>query len=138
MEQNLKLLQATQINLGDLRVKLNGKQFEFNEANKELIESIEKASSDEFEIKEKVKVEAIAEFEKTKEKKLLGGIGIRILSKLIYSESDAMNWANENMPVALKTVLDKKQFETFAKSSELDFVDKEEKISVTFPKEITI
>ena len=53
-----------------------------------------------------------------------------------YSESEAITWADTNMPIAIKRVLDKKQFETFAKTTELDFVEKEEKVSVTFPKEI--
>ena len=137
-EENLKNLKTNQTTLASLKEKF-GKVFdEFEEYNKELIESISVMENAQEEIKEKVRVEAIEEFEKTGAKKLLGGIGIRILSKLIYSESDAMNWANENMPVALKTVLDKKQFETFAKSSDLDFVEKEENTSVTFPKEITI
>ncbi len=137
-EENLKNLKTNQTTLASLKEKF-GKVFdEFEEYNKELIESISVMENAQEEIKEKVRVEAIEEFEKTGAKKLLGGIGIRILSKLIYSESDAMNWANENMPIAIKTVLDKKQFETFAKSSDLDFVEKEENTSVTFPKEITI
>ena len=111
---------------------------DFTTKNAVLIESIVMFENSQEEIKEKVRVDAIEEFKKTGAKKLLGGIGIRILSKLIYTESNALQWAEENMPIAIKKVIDKKQFETFAKSSELDFVEKEEKVSVTFPKEITI
>ena len=132
---NLANAQKDLVNFEEL---LSKKQDEFETLNKALIESIEVKKKTQEELKETLRIEAEEEFKETNQKKLLGGIGIRILSKLIYSESDAMNWANENMPVALKTVLDKKQFETFAKSSDLDFVEKEEKTSVTFPKEIII
>lgn len=137
-QENLTSLKATQIHLEALREMLEKLREEFNSNNKELLDSIEKVSNDEDEVKDKIRIEAVEEFDKTGQKKLLGGIGIRVLSKLIYSESDAMTWADENMPIAIKKVLDKKQFETFAKGTELEFVDKEEKASVTFPKEITI
>ncbi len=135
-QENLNSLKANQIHLENLRETYQ-KEFDFfTTKNAALIASIEVVSSKQEEIKEVVRIEAIEEFEKTGQKKLLGGIGIRILSKLNYSESEAMTWADENMPIAIKRVLDKKQFETFAKSTELDFVEKEEKTSVTFPKEI--
>ena len=132
---NLVNVQKDLINFEEL---LSKKQDEFETLNKALIESIEIKKNSSEELKGILRIEAEEEFKETNQKKLLGGIGIRILSKLIYTESDAVKWAEENMPVAIKKVIDKKQFETFAKSSELDFVDKEEKISVTFPKEITI
>ncbi len=138
MEQNLISLKANQIHLEKLRETYQKEFDSFTTKNAALLASIEVVSSKQEEIKEEVRIKAIEEFEKTGNKKLLGGIGIRILSKLVYSESDAMNWADENMPIAIKRVLDKKQFEAFAKSSELDFVESEEKTVVTFPKEITI
>ena len=124
--------------LTHLEEQLSKKRDEFETMNKVLIETIEIKRSGQEDIKEVLRVQAEEEFKETNQKKLLGGIGIRILSKLNYSESNAMDWSKENMPIAIKTILDKKQFETFAKSNDLDFVNKEEKISVTFPKEIII
>ena len=69
---------------------------------------------------------------------MFGGIGIRIINKLQYHENSAIKWAEENMPVAIKKVLDKKTFESFAKTADLEFVDKIENVTVTFPKEIKI
>lgn len=135
-KENIQSLKGIQINLESLKEDYKNKLEEFMSKNKDLIQYIEKVSNEENEMKEKVKIEAIEEFEKTGQKKLIGGIGIRVLSKLNYSESEAITWADTNMPIAIKRVLDKKQFETFAKSTELDFVEKEEKVSVTFPKEI--
>ena len=40
------------------------------------------------------------------------------------------------MPIAIKRVLDKKQFETFAKANELNFVEIEEIPTATIPTEI--
>ena len=137
-EQPLKQLKSNQEDSINLNNKLSKKKEEFNELNKVLIYKIESLSEKEFEIKEVIRNQAESEYAETKQKKLLGGIGIRILSKLEYEESDAMDWAKEKMPVAIKTILDKKQFETFAKTNDLDFVNKTEKVSVTFPKEIII
>lgn len=136
MEENLNLLKENQIHLEKLRETYKKEMEDFTTKNAELIAGIEFVSGKQEEIKEDLRIEAIEEFKKTGKKKLMGGIGIRILSKLIYSESDAMNWADKNMPIVIKKVIDKKQFETFAKGTDLDFVEKEEKLSVTFPKEI--
>ena len=138
MEENLRSLKANQIHLEKLREEYQKAMDDFTTKNAALIGSIEVVSHTQEEIKEKVRVEAVEEYVKTGFKKLLGGIGIRILSKLVYFEPEAMTWAEENMPIAIKRVLDKKQFESFAKSSELDFVESEEKTVVTFPKEIII
>lgn len=137
-KEKVILLKDSQNNLTELNDKISIKRLEFEEQNKELIESIVKLNSEVEMHKESIKEDAKIEFKETGIKKLLGGIGIRILSKINYSEEDAMLWAENNMPVAIRKILDKKQFETFAKSNELDFVEKEESISVTFPKEIKI
>ena len=138
MITNLKSLQLEQKSLETLQEEFEINRKAFTEQNKSLIARMEVSSDIVHAIKEKVREEAIEEYGNTGEKKLLGGIGIRILSKLEYHELTAIEWARTNMSVAIKEVLDKKQFEIFAKTNDLDFVKKEEKVSVTFPKEITI
>lgn len=71
-------------------------------------------------------------YNETGEKKF-GQIGIRITKKLNYEKVDAIDWALENMKVAVYTDLDKKQFETFAKINNLDFVTIDEVPTVTIP-----
>ncbi len=137
-EQKIKALQWSQNSLRVLVEKLSEKQKEFELVNKGLFEEIEAHQEVEEELKGELRIDAEQEFKETGNKKLLGGIGIRILTKLLYEEKDAIYWAGSKMPVALKTVLDKKQFETFAKTNDLDFVNKEEKVSVTFPSKILI
>jgi len=137
-QENIIQLKATRTNLDDLKVELAEKKQEFEEQNSELIEKIEKTTLDLNGCIDQVKVSAMEEFRETGEKKLLGGIGIRILTSLKYDEQAAIDWADAKMPVALKTILDKKQFETYAKSTDLDFVKKVESICVTIPKVIEI
>lgn len=78
----------------------------------------------------------LIEFEETGIKQLTGGLGIRVSTTLDYDEAVALEWAERNMPVIVKKVLNKVPFNKYAKAEDLDFVNKEEKVSVTFPKEI--
>ncbi len=137
-EKDVKLLKSQQEDLRLFELELSKKREEFDALNMALINRIGVLKNKQEDIKATLWDQAEREFEETKQKKLLGGIGIRVLTKLNYEEGEAMIWAGLNMPVAIKKVLDKKQFESFAKTNELDFVKKEEKVSVTFPSEIII
>jgi len=81
--------------------------------------------------------DALVEFQKNGEKKLLGGIGIRVGAKLIYEETKAFEWAKQH---AMALQLDKRAFEKIVKAdpTTVSFVESEEKITVTFPKEIKV
>ena len=87
------------------------------------------------ELETEIRDEAISKFKETGEKKF-GQIGIRLTKRLDYENEKALTWAGLNMPIAVKKVLDKKQFETFAKVNELDFVNIEEIPTATIPTEI--
>ena len=137
-EKDVKLLKSQQEDLRLFELELSKKREEFDALNMALINRIGVLKNKQEDIKATLWDQAEREFEETKQKKLLGGIGIRVLTKLNYEEGEAMIWAGLNMPVAIKKVLDKKQFESFAKTNDLDFVKKEEKVSVTFPSEIII
>lgn len=107
-----------------------------DETLKNELDKVEELENDNVELKNKISEKAIDKFKETGEKKLDHGLGIRESTKLIYDENEAIDWAKENMPVAIKQAIDKKQFEGYAKDKELEFVEKEEKITVTFPKEL--
>ena len=84
----------------------------------------------------------LADYAITREKKLLGGLGIRIMKKLEYEPGKAFNWAEKH---GIGLALDKRAFESFAKSQEndlkkakLDFVEFKEEPITTIPKEIKI
>lgn len=128
---NLKIIEAQREN-----ISVSRKAFEetFSKELEELKLTEEKNSK----LKELIKIESLKEYEETGEKKLSTGLGIRVTTKLVYEESNAINWANDNMPIAVKKVIDKKQFETFAKTNELEFVEKKESVGITFPKELKI
>ena len=82
---------------------------------------------------------AVDHFEKTKEKKQLGGVGIQEKNNTImsYTQESALKWAKEK---DMFLILDKKAFEKSAPDLHLPFVTiKTEKIpTATFPKEIKL
>ena len=138
MKQKVEELKSIREIIATKKEELTKRQIEFDSVNAELIMEIASQQESEFEAEEKVREEALIQFNLTGEKKMFGGIGIRVSTPLSYKEQDAINWAKINIPVAIKETLNKKQFETFAKNEELDFVIKEQKRLVTFPKEIKL
>lgn len=82
-----------------------------------------------------VKDMAIEEFKKTNNKKLPGGMGIRIMRTIGYNEDVALIWA-KNHKLALD--LNKKEFEKIAGAIDIDFVYFENKTIATIPREIKI
>lgn len=83
----------------------------------------------------KIRATALELYAQTGDKKLFGGVGIRVGEKLLYSEEQAFTWAKEHS-LALK--LDTKTFETLAKTMDLPFVKKEEVITPTIPVVIKV
>ena len=131
-------LEAYQVGIDDLvmfKQELLDKRKAFEEENKELIERISKLSEELSVDKERIKVQAEEEFKVTGNKKLLGGIGIRVGIRINYEREKAFTWAKEH---SLCLSLDERGFEKIAKTQDIDFVSKEEKLTVTFPQKIII
>ena len=135
MQIYVKELMELENKRNDFQAEFNKLQEEFNKKHEKLINDIISTKAEIESIKGTVQGLALTEFDNTKNKKLYGGIGIRESITLNYSEEEALKWAEINMPVVRKLALDKKVFEKFAKDNVLDFVNKEPKITVTFPKE---
>ena len=74
-------------------------------------------------------------YAKDGEKKRLGGIGIRVMTNLEYSEEAAFTWAKEH---SLCLKLDASAFKKIAKTQDIGFVKKSDKVCVTFPSEIKL
>jgi len=129
------------------RLKINREQIEqnkdslnklresFEEDNKELIEKIKSLSDIRHIIEEDIRSNAIDNFKVTGEKKLLGGIGIRVKMIYDYDKEEAFKWAKEHQ---LCLSLDTKVFESIAKTQNIDFVKQEEKVTVTFPSKLIL
>lgn len=115
--------------------ELAKEQETFKINNALLFKSIEILNEEISENKLKIAEEAKVEYEETKEKKLLGGIGIRVTTNLNYENEEALKWATEHQ---LCLSLDRTAFNKIAKTQDIDFVKKEENITVTFPKEIKV
>jgi len=87
------------------------------------------------EIKGVLTLQGLETYQATGNKKLDGGLGIRVSSVLEYDQAKALEFAKEkNMFLQL----DSKAFEKVAGSLGLDFVTTKDKITVTYPKEIVI
>jgi len=82
-----------------------------------------------------IKEQAKIHYTVTNEKKMYGGIGIRVGKKLEYNSEKAFNFAKEK---DMFLMLDKKAFEKVAAGLKLDFVEELNNVIVTFPKEIKI
>ncbi len=135
MKDEINLLAELLVDEQKLKEELKEKQLEFEESIKEFVEKHNKLKEKITVSKKTISSEATEEFKKTGEKKFYGGIGIRVMTKLNYKEDDAFGWAMQH-DLCLK--LDSRAFEKLAKSQNLGFVKKEEKVTVTFPSEIKI
>ena len=133
MEQNILRLEMNIKELDKLKDTLYKKREKFEEQNKELIEKVRKTSEIQDFLKGEIRVIACQEFKRTGNKKFTSGIGIRVGVSLIYETGEALGWAKEH---CLALCLDKKRFEQLAKTEDMEFVTKEETITVTFPKVI--
>ena len=131
--EKLKELKLSMEELEREKEMLQFKQKLFNTENKSLIDRISDLNNNISECKGVLKENAEAGYFKDSVKKRLGGIGIRCSKVLEYDEKRAFLWAKEK---DLCLMLNKKEFEGFAKSGNLDFVELKEKVIVTFPKVI--
>ena len=84
-------------------------------------------------ITDNISVEALNEYNNTGIKTLYGGIGIRVMQRLEYNPTRAIEWAKKH---SIALMLDKKAFEKIAKIEDISFVTKKEVPIVTIPREL--
>ncbi len=68
--------------------------------------------------------QAIAHYERTGEKTLDENLGVRVTTKLEYEMPLAVAWCDQNAPVLVQKVIDRKVFEKFPGVADLEFVTK--------------
>lgn len=119
----------------ELNEKIAKKREEFEEENKALFLSQAKTREIIIDCKDILTENAEEGYKKDGEKKREGGIGIRIKKLLDYDQAIALKWAKEK---DLFLQLDKSSFEKVAKTGEIDFVKINDKVTVTFPREIKL
>ncbi len=132
-KENLEKYQKSVVSLELFKEEWRTKQAGLENKNAELLQKIDHLSDELNNQKDELKVLATEEFTKTGEKKLIGGLGIRVGVELNYEDERAFAWAVDHK---LCLQLDKTAFKKIAKDQKLEFVETEEKITVTFPKEI--
>ena len=136
--ENLKKLKDTFEVQQNKKEELKAKQEEFNKSNEDLIKEIF-VLNDQIGIQKKqLSEDGLADFKETESKQLLGGLGIKVGTRLIYETDAAFKWAQEHNLCLVPISLNKKEFEKIAKTQNIDCVTKEEKVTVTFPSEIKL
>ena len=120
------------------KAQLLERQEEFNTSNEMIISQIEVNQSNMRRIQEQLKEQGLEEYKETGNKTLTGGLRIQERTKYDYKESDAINWAKTEMPVAIVEKLNDKMFKAHIKKNDLDFVTKEKKTIATFPSELKL
>jgi len=134
--EKLKTLEIGMETLELLSEKLEQQQVKFRLDNDALIEELKIASDTVEMLKDELRPEALQEFEQHPEcKKLLGGVGIRVMKDLVYDKGHALKWAKEK---DMCLSLNKRAFDTIAKTGQLDFVLIKERATVTFPKKLVL
>jgi len=131
-KQQLEERDKLETELSDKRESLQKK---FIEENEKTIGRINILRNSLIDVKNSLTEMGVEEYTETKEKKLTGGLGVRVISMLEYENKEALKWAKEH---SICLSLDKRSFDKLAKTQDLEFVQKKETITITFPKEIKL
>ena len=134
-KEDLESFQESMDNLNLLKTKMSENHEIFKLENEGLTKKISELTEELNDNRYQLSELAHIEYDKTGNKKLIGGIGIRITTDLIYEPETAFAWAVKHN---LCLSLNKKNFDKIAKAGEIEFVEKSESVTVTFPKEINI
>ena len=135
MKNNLTECNRLQGVLDTRMEELKKKKLEFEEENKQLLETIKTVKQSLSEVIVKAKEFALEEYNETGLKSLSGGFSIRVSNFLDYDPEKAFAWAKEH-DLCLK--LDTKAFDSVAKTQDFDFVEKKEKVMVCVPKKVKV
>lgn len=115
----------------ELSAILADKRKRFEESVSELTDFVNEAKAAVSVAEENLRQAGLAYYaENPGAKKLPFGLGVRVTSTLDYRVVDALSWATEHK---LALALDKKAFESIAKSQPLSFVTKNDVVTVTLP-----
>lgn len=131
----LEILKKQREKKEELKKRYDELKERFEQENKELIETIKKNNETTTQTEETVKDIATSIYETSGEKKLFGGVGIRVYKKLDYDQEKALEWAKQH---ELCLELNKKSFEKIAKTQEISFVKEGKRIVPTIPTKISL
>lgn len=135
MKTELLNIKAYREQKAQLKDKYNELMDQFKAANKDLIEQIDQASEKLDQEENKLRDLALQKYAETGEKKLDFGVSIRVKKILEYDQGEAFKWAKEH---SLALSLDKKAFESIAKTQDLEIVKIREEPQATIPQNIEV
>ena len=141
MKELVKELSVVRDNFSSVKGAYDLALSEFYKQHDNELEIISEIKEQEKTLMDSIRELALEEFSKNGEKKLYGGIGIRVgkdKTMYNYDEGEALSFAKEK---GMFLKLDVGPFESAIESLDLDFVSKEVvagKATVTFPKDIVV
>lgn len=133
MVQNAALAAEAEKELAALREEVS-QQVEalwnaFNERNADTIQFLEEAKERADGYESFLRESAIEHYQTTGEKTLDDNLGVRVNTKLEYEMPLAVAWCDQNAPVLVQKVIDRKVFEKFPGVDALPFVTKQETVT---------
>jgi hypothetical protein len=142
LEGNELLMHAKLIKIKDLRwatqAGIEAKKelyAEFEKKHEEFINGLTQQQKELDQIEDELKTLAVSQYAVTGNKRLYGGVSIRLFDELEYTEEDALKWAKETN-MALK--LDATAFKKIAKATPIDCVTITKEPRATIPAKIQL
>lgn len=128
----MNALRIMRAGLTQMRAAYKSKLADFEESEKDAMIDIEVLTEDIKNNETEIREMACALYANNPSvKKFESGVAIRVNKTLLYDPSKALEWAKEH---GMCLALDKKEFESVAKATEIDFVAVEDKVTPTIPK----
>jgi hypothetical protein len=123
--QDLSRLEMNRNLLAQTKESLAVKKQQFEDDNKELFDVYEYQKSEVEGLTTTIKRKALELYKENPESKQIvpGAVTIKVFKNFVYSQDEAIGWAESNAPVFVKKSLDSKGFEKLCESMPLDFVE---------------
>ena len=133
MKELIEKLKESRSKYNELKTQYKTDLELFKLEHEGMLSSMEREELNMAEFTDIISQRAIKEYNKTGIKTLYGGIGIRVMQRLEYNPTRAVEWAKKH---SIALMLDKKAFEKIAKIEDINFVTKREIPTVTIPREL--
>jgi hypothetical protein len=127
ISSDLQELAVTRKRLEDAKSKIKEGQDLFNQLNKPLFDIADGYKQAIEVLTARIKTTALALYDENPDVKQIvpGAVSIKVFKTLIYSQQDAIEWAEQNAPVFIKKMVDAPAFEKYCGTlpTLLDFVE---------------
>lgn len=136
MKELVKELQETLIKLENIKALIKQKETEFATSIVDLVKEKPILDARIEELKKQINEQVLQEYDTTKNKSYIGGLGVQERKKIMYDVDEVFKWALDKK---MFLSLDTKAFEKVAESlKDVPTVEVKKEPQVTYPKEIKL